>query len=305
MVGCASSPKNVTNGKIVFQSDRDGNYDLYIMNPNGSDQQNLTNSPPSITSTNNNTYPIPSPDGKSIAFESDRDGNREIYVIDVENRIQINLTKNKANDYSPTWSPDGKSIAFISDRDAVLVDTDHDIWTNNIYIMAADGSNPRRLTSKNKSDGYGGLSWSPDGSKLALCLSSPTPWDGYFSKGINLLTISDSSLTRLTFDQSTLQCNPKWSPDGKRILFSLSGSKLINVYLMNADGTNQIALSTDPLMYDIDPSWSLNGDYVLFSSNRDGNYHIYTMKADGTNLTRLTDGPGEETNPVWLPVSPP
>jgi len=299
LTSCTSS-KEMINGKIVFQSDQDGNYDLYIMNLDSSDQQNLTNSPPSITSTNNNFNPVPSPNGKQVAFESDRDGNHEIYIIDLDSKVQINLTRNKANDYSPTWSPDGKSIAFISDRDAVLVNTDRDIWTNNIYLIGLDGFNLRRLTPNNVTSAYGSLAWSPDGKKLAFDLSASTPHGGYFSRGINLMTLDDLSLMVFISEPYNMNCCAQWSPNGQRIVYSVLGEKSENIHIMDVTKTNQVALTKELFYYNTDPSWSPDGEYIVFSSNRDGKYHIYTMKADGTNLKRLTNGPYEETNPVWL-----
>lgn len=293
--GCAPSSGNVMNGKIVFQSDRDGNYDLYVMNPDSTEIHNLTNHPAS------DTDPVPSPDGRRIAFQSNRDGNNEIYILELPSGTQTNLTNNEANDYSPTWSPDGKSIAFISDHDAILLDEARGLWTNNIYIMEADGSNVRRLTNDNLANGYGGLAWSPDGKSLALCLSSLTSYGGYFSLGIHLMNLSDRTLTRLTFDSSAVQCRPKWSPDGRQILYVVSGSGFSSIYVINADGSDQVKLSADPSAYDTSPSWSLDGKSSVFASNRGDGYHIYKMNADGAHPIQLTDGPGEETFPAWLP----
>ena len=149
LAGCIPSSGNGSNGMIVFQSDRDGNYDLYVMNPDGTDVRNLTNHPAS------DTGPVPSPDGRRIAFQSNRDGNDEIYVLDLETGAQSNLTNHPANDHSPTWSPDGSSIAFVSDRDALLLDEARGLWTNNIYIMNSDGFDQRRLTAGNLTNGYG------------------------------------------------------------------------------------------------------------------------------------------------------
>lgn len=294
LAGCIPSSGNGSNGMIVFQSNRDGNYDLYVMNPDGTDVRNLTNHPAS------DTGPVPSPDGRRIAFQSNRDGDNEIYVLDLESGTQTNLTKNKANDYSPTWSPDGKFIAFVSDRDAILLDEARGLWLNNIYIMETDGSNVRRLTNDNLTNGYGGLNWSPDGGSLAICLSSFTSYGGYFSLGIHRLDLSDLTLTRLTFDSATNQCDPKWSPDGSQILYVVSGSGFSNIYVMNADGSSQVNLSTDSSAYDTSPSWSPDGKYILFSSNLGDGYHIHKMDADGTDTFQLTDDPGEETFPVWL-----
>ena len=302
MDGCVQSQIGVKNGEIVFQSDRDLNYNLYIMESDGSRLENLTKVPFSNTEPRSNVNPAPSPDGKHIAFESDRDWNIEIYIIDIENGVQLNLTNNKTNDYSPTWSPNGKKIAFISDRDAVVVNSERGISTNNIYIMNADGSNVRRLTTNNVTAGYGGLSWSPDGMKLAFNLSNSTPAGGYFAMGIHVLTISNSMFTNLTGASDNRYCCPKWSPDGKYILYSVLDVGSKSIYVMNADGSNKIALTHNSSYFDTEPSWSPDGKYILFSSNRDGQYHIYSMNADGSNQNRLTDGPAKDSFPVWLPV---
>ena len=85
--------------KIAFVSDRDGNDEIYVMNPDGSEQTNLTN---------NSSYDLMlkwSPDGSKIAFESGRDGNSEIYVMNADGSEQTNLTNNPAKDNSPNWSP--------------------------------------------------------------------------------------------------------------------------------------------------------------------------------------------------------
>lgn len=295
LAGCIPSSGNGSNGMIVFQSDRDGNYDLYVMNPDGTDVRNLTNHPAS------DTGPVPSPDGRRIAFQSNRDGNDEIYVVDLETGKQTNLTNHTASDHSPTWSPDGSSIAFVSDRTAILLDEARGLWTSDIYIMNSDGSDPRRLTAGNLTNGYGGLAWSPDGGSIALCLSSFTAYGAYFPLGIQLMNLSDLTLTRLTFDSATIQCDPRWSPDGNQILYEVSGSGFSNLYLMNADGTDQNNVSTDPATYDTTPSWSPDGKSIVFASDRGDGYHLYVMSADGSNLTQLTNGPGEETFPIWLP----
>jgi Tol biopolymer transport system component len=340
IAGCKISQKNVANGNIVFQSANDGNYDLYMMNSDGSGQRNLTNSPPSITNTNNNFAPVPSPDGKQIAFmsdrdgnmeiyvldiekgsqinlskdkanddspvwspdgkkiafESNRDGNYEIYVLDIESEAQVNLTKNKANDHFPTWSPDGKHIAFVSDRDVILP------GINDIYVMNTDGSNVRKLTNNNKTNQYNGLSWSPDDANLAVDFSLSGPGAPFYAGGISLLTLKDLTLTELTSSFEERQKVETWSPDGKHIIYLAIASKFSNIYVMNADGTNQIALSKDPSILDTDPFWSPDGKQIVFSSRRDGTYHLYTMNADGTNQTRLTNSSGEEIFPVWLPA---
>lgn len=95
--GYASFPG--VNGKIVFFSDRDGNYEIYVMNADGSSQTRLTNNPAA------DYLPDWSPDGSKIAFTSSRDGNAEIYVMNADGSSQTRLTNNGALDWSPDWQP--------------------------------------------------------------------------------------------------------------------------------------------------------------------------------------------------------
>jgi dipeptidyl aminopeptidase/acylaminoacyl peptidase len=88
--------------KIAFASDRDGSYEIYVMNSDGSNQTRLTNS-------SEGGDPCWSPDGTKIAFHSLRDGNYEIYVMNADGSNQIRLTDNQTTDVSPSWSPDADS----------------------------------------------------------------------------------------------------------------------------------------------------------------------------------------------------
>ena len=119
-------------GKILFQSDRDGDPELYTMKSDGSGQTNLTQNPGADASG------AWSPDGSRIAFVSLRDGNFEIYVMNADGSGQMRLTNSPGWDVGPSWSPSGTQIAFESDRDGDV----------HVYVMDDDGANVRRLTNE-------------------------------------------------------------------------------------------------------------------------------------------------------------
>ena len=150
--------------RITFMSDRDGDFahfDIFVMDADGGNQQNITNNP------FDERHPSWSPDGKRIVFSSHRDRHfrsrfgitSEIYVMDADGGNQQRLTKNRKNDWFPSWSPDGERIAFAADRKG-------DFANFEIYAIDANGGNQRRLT-ENRVDDWS-PSWSPDGERITF-----------------------------------------------------------------------------------------------------------------------------------------
>ena len=96
---------------IAFQSSRAGNYEIYVMDSDGSNPHRLTDHPAE------DWFPSWSPDGRHIAYVSERDGKPKIYVIGSDGSNPRNLTNDSDRHYYPSWSPDGRHIAFQSSRD--------------------------------------------------------------------------------------------------------------------------------------------------------------------------------------------
>ena len=275
--------------QIAFSSDRDGNFEIYVMDADGKNRRRLTNN------RHDDWDPSWSPDGQHIAFTSSgkvlnvvqahplfvEGGPPQIYVMEADGGNQRRLTNSGFAEWYPSWSPDGKRIAFTSSG---AMDTAG--WY--IYVVDADGQNEQRLTDQ------GGWypSWSPDSQRIAFVSSRNA-----FGNQIYVMDADGSNQQRLT-DQGGW--HPSWSPDGEHIAFVSHRDENWEIYVMDADGKNQRRLTRTPA-HDWHPSWSPDGKRIVFVSHRDGNYEIYVMNADGVRQTRrLTKGDSEDTYPTWF-----
>ena len=282
----ATTPAPTTpdcNG-IAFVSNRDGNSEIYAMNPDGSGQANLTNNPAS------DVYPAWSPDGTKLAFSTNRDGNYEIYVMNADGSTPTRLTTHAANDYQPDWSPDGTKLAFMSERDGM----------RQIYVMNADGTSQTNLSSNlTKNDEL--PHWSSDGTKLAFSRSLGADGNGE----VYVMNANGTSQTNLTNNFAAVDSPADWSPDNTKLLISSNRDHLeYELYVMNADGSGTPTRLTNNTDSELVGSWSPDGTKIAFQTNRDGNFEVYAMNADGSSPTNLTNNGNADGAPSWGGCAP-
>lgn len=282
------------NGLIAFQSFRGGSSQIYLETVPPSPVRRLTDP--------RHCYALPawSPDGKWIAFEYNpspiglRARDSEIYVMNPLARRPPTTVRRLTNvpgfDGDPAWSPNGKQIVFESTRSG-----NSDIW-----VMDADGTNPKNLTAGSPQFD-GDPTWSPGGGRIAFTSTRDGNAEIYLMnpKGAGLLNITNSPGD--DFD-------PTWSPDGELVAFVSNRDRNFEIYETN-DRFLLKRLTHDSGL-DAFPAWSPDGRWIAFTTDRGdtGNRDVQYMSAngDGNGVTELTQAPGWDQAPDWQrkPLSP-
>ncbi len=273
-----------TNGKIAFSTTRDGNSEIYLINPDGSGLARLT------FNAALDGDPAWSPDGTRLAFVSTRDGNEEIYVMNADGSNQTRLTSNAALDRTPVWSPDGAQIAFASNRGQS--------GNFDIFLMNANGGNQVNI-SRGASADYQDPDWSPDGTRIA-CSHAVVQNGTRGPYGVLTMNADGSNQTRLTL-AGNVDITPRWSPDNTRLVFSSNRAGnfgTFEVFVMNADGSLQARL-TNNIGENSRPFWSPDGTRIAFQSNKALSFDLYLMNTDGSNQGAISLNSTDEFQPVW------
>lgn len=181
--------------KIAFVRRSPVMHDIFVMDADGSNVQQLTEDP------EEDYLPSWSPDGKKIAFFSRRAGTQQVFVMNADGSEETNLTRRDGADSAPAWRPDGKKILFVSDRDGKGL---------RLHVMDANGDNVELLPAKESPSGMVIPAWSPDGKQIA--------YSDRIGDAVEIFTCdadgkNPKRLTRL----GGFNTFPAWSRDGKRI----------------------------------------------------------------------------------------
>jgi Tol biopolymer transport system component len=272
-----ATPNVVTQGYVIFTSNRTTKKQIWRVRGDGTGETNLTAS--SVAS--NNDQAQYSPDYTKIVFVSDRDGNPEIYVMNADGSGITRLTNDAQVDHMPSWSPDGSKIVFVSRRNG---------GQDDIYVMNSNGTNPQNITLLPGSDrdpswgsndriiftsGRSGTSqlytMNPDGTALSAALTSA---------GENYLA--------------------QWNNRGNRIVFvSTRDGGQQEIYTMRQGGEEQTRI-TNNTFADWDPTYAPDDSKIAFSSERTAdNLELYTMSIDGSNQEKITIELADDNKPDW------
>jgi Tol biopolymer transport system component len=290
--------------RLAFQTDRDGNDNIYVMQASGALQTPLTVDPGS------DVEPHWSSDGRLIAFSSDRGGEYDIHVMTESGADQSPLAPFEAEDRGPRWPPaTAPSVNELAIAAGVVSES------RDIYIVGAAGTRQSQITASGTSDDTM-PDWSPDGGQLVFASSREGDYDIYITPppeartpGLagasqeGQVTAADMGEPIKLTDHPGADMHPAWSPDGTQIAFeSKRDASDWDIWVMNADGGAPRNLTANEPADDGNPAWSPDGQRIAFSSNRGGDYDIYVMNADGTGEpARLTEDGVNDFHPAWSP----
>lgn len=281
---CWSIGKAPTSQKILFTSTRDGNYEVYMMNPDGSELVNLTKHPSSDLSARW------SPTGEQILFVSDRQGTRvrDLYLMDADGTNVRRVFKRKITEWrtNPTWSPDGKNFAYTT--------VDRERQRSSLHLGTFSEEDSDLLPWGNSP------TWSPDGSEIACSVGHP---NGSRLTFLNLRTRKQEQPIK---DKILLwQSQPSWSSTGDRIAFSgnkhplpvILDRELHNawmdkrsIYLVNRDGSGLTLLVDEAGPDAAFPKLAPDGSKVLYTQEINGRLQIFKIEITSGEKTQLTHG---------------
>ena len=286
-----------TTAKIVFSSNRDGNWDIWTMNPDGSGSVNLTQDAVADFS------PVWSPTGEQILFVSFRKGGESLYLMDADGNNVRRVLDNWHSRSEATWSPDGKRIASVSD--AVL------------YIATIDGKSVEPVAQT----GFGSVgdpAWSPNGKEIAFIYYKSK--QGYELRLLNVETLKQTVLLG-ELNKYPYKSHPAWSPNGERIAFVLHKFRAIlnpadavawqdeeTIYVINRDGSRLRQLVSEEGPDALRPTWSPQGDEIIYQQETRGATQLFKISVGSRVKTQLThkgnNSRADWFDPAALPVQP-
>ena len=299
--------------KILFTSSRDGNREIYMMNPDGSEQMNLTQH------RAEDMFAVWSPTGDKILFVSNRQGTgvRDLYVMDPDgsNVRRVFKRKAKGRRESPAWSPDGKRFVYNY--------TDWDRGEFGFYLGAFGEEDAELLPYGNSAE------WSPDGTEIAYSISHQ------FGARLTFMDVRTQKLEQLLPDKALQwQRDPSWSAAGDKLAITgnrhllpvIDGKGLdearalhkawsdkYTVFIVNRDGTGLQQLVEEAGPAARVSALSPDGSGVLYTQEINGLYQIFKIDINTGIRTQLTHGGifvqantgGDWFHPAYaLPVAP-
>jgi Tol biopolymer transport system component len=255
---------------------------LYVISADGTGLQNLT--PDWTTELSDLEW---SPDGTRLAVRdrSPTTNAKTIKVMNADGSGVVQLAWDPEEISPPAWSPDGQRLMYSTRTDlARTLFNDRGVWT-----IKPDGTGRTKVHSVSGSI-YDTFQYSPDGTKVVICRDGQAV----------VMKVDGTGLTSLGVGCYS-ESGPQWSPNGTRLLTSYVVGNLEQVFVIDADGTDKVQLTSASVHSD-EAMWSREGGWIAFRRGlTGGTMDLWVMKADGSAKTQLTAGMELEVAVSWGP----
>ncbi len=266
---------------IYFNSDRTGHPEIWVMDPDGGNQKQITSYRSWLA------FPAVSPDGGKIAFTSWVRGNPAIFVFSVDPVRDLRFYNQRASvNSSPSFTPDGKQIVYSSSANGCC----------RIFIANLDGSGWRPVTSGSWNDTEPKVN-PKTGNEIVFASSRSS--GGGVGEQIFKANMEGGDIERLTPGEGEAS-NPSWHPSGQIVAYAWTRGFMagnFNIFTMDV-ATHRYSQLTHSEGRNENPSWAPDGVHLVFASTRGGSSQIWTMLADGSQPRQLTTQ-GHNKTPVW------
>lgn len=283
---------SIASGCIAFASDREGTFDIYLADVDGTHLVNLTKG-----GGTSNREPAWSPDFACLAFVSDRKGPAQVYVMELDAAhpvpVPVPLTDDPAGTSQPQWSPQGDQIVYVAQID--------------IMILSLGGGSAANLTHSSAADIL--PCWSPDGARIAFSSNRAGSMDVYVMN-------ADGSQTRQLTQGADHELAAAWTADGMAVIYAqgslgkseipidltrvelrLNQPELWAVDVVTGQTRRFLAAGADAR----EMAWSPDRQFIAFTSRQTWDLDIWVSAPDGDNSFNLTNNASSDITPSWSP----